>query len=86
MISDKHIISVGDLVRVKPTWSIDYLKQANTDLDGKVGVVTGIIHACTPHSGETDPLGSTYEIMIEGHHITFHGIRFLEKVCGNSSK
>jgi hypothetical protein len=86
MISDKHNIALGDLVRVKPTWSIDYLKQANTDLDGKVGVVTSVTLSYAPYSGEVDPLNSTYEVMIDGNPITFYGIRFLEKVYNNSSK
>ncbi len=84
MLSSRHQISVGDLVQVKPTWSIDYLKQTNTDLDGKVGVVIGITLSCAPYSGEADPLSSTYEVMIDGNPITFYGIRFLEKVSNNT--
>jgi len=79
MISDRNRIKVGDLVRVKPTWSIDYLKQSNTDMEGRVGVVTRVI----PHLGpttadESDPLNDMYEVLMGGEHITFYGMRFLE--------
>ena len=84
MLSNKHNIAVGDLASVKPTWSIDYLKQTNTDLDGKVGVVTNITLSYSPYSGEADPLNSAYEVMIDGNLIVFYGIRFLEKVSNNT--
>jgi hypothetical protein len=85
VLSDKNRIRVGDLVRVKPTWSIDYLRQSNTDMEGQLGVVTRVI----PHLGPTtaddsDPLNDMYEVLMGGEHITFYGMRFLEVAtdCG----
>lgn len=80
-MSKNSRIKAGDLVRVKPTWSFDYLRQSHSDLDGKVGVVTQIIPALTPYgTSESDPMCDTYVILIEGKNNIFHGIRFLEKV------